>query len=119
MKIHIFPFSAREGTPAAGFPDQICPRIKKERCERLAVLERELAQAYYASLEGAELEVLAEQPAEDQPGVLQGTDRRYVPVRIPGTFSDLGQFIRARGTAAETQYLSASRMEEINYETHE
>lgn len=119
MKIHIFPFSAREGTPAASFPDQIDPRLKKERTDRLAALERELAQTYYASLVGQKLEVLAEQPVEDQPGLLQGTDRRYVPVRIQGTEADLGQFVSAVGTHAGSQYLTAERMEERNHETHE
>ena len=30
LKIHIFPYSTREGTPAAGFSDQIDPRVRKE-----------------------------------------------------------------------------------------
>jgi threonylcarbamoyladenosine tRNA methylthiotransferase MtaB len=119
MKIHIFPFSAREGTPAASFPDQIDPRIRKERSDRLATLERELAQAYYASLLGQELEVLAEQPALDQPGYLQGTDRRYVPVHFPGSDLDLGKFVRLIGTNANLHHLSAARMEERNHEIHE
>ena len=38
MKIHIFPFSIREGTKAATFPNQIDPQLRKERCQRLAVL---------------------------------------------------------------------------------
>lgn len=117
MKIHIFPFSAREGTPAAGFPDQVDPRVKKERCDRLAALERELAKAYYGKLLGQELEVLAEQPAEDQPGFLQGTDRRYVPVRFQGTTDDLGEFVTAIGMAAHEHHLFAERCEERNHET--
>ncbi len=111
MKIHIFPFSAREGTPAASYPDQIDPRIRKERCDRLAALERELARAYYQSLKGRKLEVLIEQECDKMPGFVRGTDRRYVPVRLPGDSSDLGQFVSARGTLAEVQYLEAERMD--------
>jgi threonylcarbamoyladenosine tRNA methylthiotransferase MtaB len=111
LKIHIFPYSAREGTPAASFAGQIAPRIRKERCDRLAELERDLAQEFYATLEGKELEVLIEQPSETKPGRMRGTDRRYVPVELPGTASDLGQFVPAIGEAAGFNGLSARRLD--------
>lgn len=111
LKIHIFPFSAREGTPAATFPDQIDPRVRKERCDRLAKLERELARAYSASLTGQELEVLVERPCDDAPGYVRGTDRRYVPVKLPGTVADVGQLVQAVGETAESDHLTARRVE--------
>lgn len=37
-KIHVFPYSIREGTPAATMPDQIDKKIKDERSKRLIVL---------------------------------------------------------------------------------
>ncbi len=112
MKIHIFPFSSREGTPAAGFPDQIDPRVRKHRTDRLAVLERELAQNYYASLSGRELEVLVERLCEDRPGFVLGTDRRYIPVRLPGRPADLGRLVPAIGETAEVECLTARRRDE-------
>jgi threonylcarbamoyladenosine tRNA methylthiotransferase MtaB len=111
MKIHIFPFSAREGTPAAGFADQVDPRVRKDRCERLAELERELARDYYQALRGKRLEVLVERPCEDLPGFVRGTDRRYVPVRLPGTAADLGEFVAAVGDMPEADHLAARRWE--------
>ena len=42
-KIHIFPFSARKGTPAAEMADKVAPEVKAERCARLAALERRAA----------------------------------------------------------------------------
>ena len=36
MKIHVFPFSVRRGTPAASFPGQVRGERKKERCRRLS-----------------------------------------------------------------------------------
>ena len=41
-KIHIFPFSARRGTPAAEMADQVDPAVKADRARRLAELERTL-----------------------------------------------------------------------------
>lgn len=44
-KIHVFPYSRREGTPAAERPDQIAPEIKAARAARLRELSNELAAA--------------------------------------------------------------------------
>ncbi len=109
MKIHIFPFSARRGTPAAQFADQVPAAVIKDRCRRLAVVERELAEAYYGSLVGRELEVLVERPVEGKPGWFRGTDRRYVPVELPATANQVGQLVRARGVRACRDYLVAEQ----------
>jgi threonylcarbamoyladenosine tRNA methylthiotransferase MtaB len=107
MKIHIFPFSPRQGTPAAEFPDQVDPLLRKERCRRLALLERQLAREYYQSLVGRELEVLVE--GEERPGWVRGTDRRYVPVELPGTADEVAKLVAARGRTASEQCLLAER----------
>ncbi|MGE3316806.1 MAG: tRNA (N(6)-L-threonylcarbamoyladenosine(37)-C(2))-methylthiotransferase MtaB [Planctomycetaceae bacterium] len=109
MKIHIFPFSARRGTPAASFPGQVQASIIRERCRRLGEVERELAQNYYKSLEGETLEVLVEGLCDDQPGYCHGSDRRYVPVRVPGSRDDFGRFVPARGERAYPEHLLATR----------
>lgn len=112
MKIHVFPFSQRKGTPAADFPDQVKPEVRKERCRILAELERDLAEDYYRTLVGRELEVLVEREARDKPGWVRGTDRRYAPVELPGTSHDIGAFVPARGEVAGREQLTAARIEE-------
>ncbi|MEX0717169.1 MAG: tRNA (N(6)-L-threonylcarbamoyladenosine(37)-C(2))-methylthiotransferase MtaB [Planctomycetaceae bacterium] len=112
MKIHVFPFSARKGTPAAEFPDQVPPEVRKARCERLAALERELAVAYYRERIGEELEVLVERDCENRPGWMRGTDRRYVPIELPGDPSDTGRFVAAIGREVHTHALEADREKE-------
>ena len=49
MKVHVFPFSRRDGTPAATMPDQIPPDVIRERVRILSDLERELAEQFYLS----------------------------------------------------------------------
>ncbi len=110
MKIHVFPFSAREGTPAATMPDQLPPEVIKERVARLIELERDLATEFYASKVGQKLEVLVEREAET-PGLVKGTDRWYIPVECPGDTSDIGEFITAEGCEVHRQHLSAERCE--------
>ncbi len=109
MKIHIFPFSARRSTPAASFPDQVPSDVKKERCQRLAVLERQLAKTYYQSLVGKNLQVLVERQSKDNPDLVRGSDRRYVPVEIPGSSDDIGSFVTAHGQRALHDHLEAVR----------
>ena len=111
MKIHVFPFSARAGTPAADFPDQVHPQVRKERVRQLGELERELAEKYYRTLIGTECEVLVERVYEDRPGWVGGTDRRYTPVDLPGNRSDLGEYVMAVGQTATGNQLIADRIE--------
>jgi threonylcarbamoyladenosine tRNA methylthiotransferase MtaB len=91
-KIHIFPFSARRGTPAATMADQTPPDVKAGRVRELAALEADLRQRYFAELRGRELEVLVE---SCQGGSrLVGTACRYAPVRLPGDADSVGRLLR-------------------------
>jgi len=109
MKIHIFPFSIRKGTPAADLPDQVHGTIRESRMRVLERLERTLAQQYYATLVGTDVEVLVEGQLENRPGWVHGTDRRYVPIEIPGRSADVAQMIRGRGVQTSEHCLEAER----------
>ena len=109
LKVHTFPFSARRGTPAASYPDQVGPEVRKARCEQLAALERELAAEVCRPQIGRELEVLIEQPAA-APDLFAGTDRRYIPVQLPAQAHEIGTLVRAVGVAATADGLRATRV---------
>jgi threonylcarbamoyladenosine tRNA methylthiotransferase MtaB len=130
MKVHVFPFSRRDGTPAATMPDQVHPEVLRERVRILSDLERELAEQFYQSRvhsravddvanntdagrgsDLSQLEVLAERPSETRPGFLRGTDRWYMPVEVPGTMGDVGDFVRCRGVSANRDGVIAERIE--------
>ncbi len=108
MKIHIFPFSPRTGTPAATYPDRVHGTICQERITRLEQLEREMAERYYRLLVGRRLEVMVE-GLSTREGWVCGTDRSYVPVELPGTRDDIGRMCRGKGVRATRQYLEAER----------
>ncbi len=79
-KLHIFPFSARRGTPAAEMGNQVAPDVKAARVRRLAELETDLRQRYFESLVGRPLTVLMESESDD--GIEKvGTACRYAPVK--------------------------------------
>jgi threonylcarbamoyladenosine tRNA methylthiotransferase MtaB len=109
LKIHIFPFSAREGTQAAGFSDRLSPGVIRERVNRLNALERQLALRYYHTLVGSPLEVLVEHVSQERPGYVCGSDRRYAPIELPGDRADLGKFAYGVGEATFDRYLRAIR----------
>jgi MiaB-like protein len=76
-RMHVFPYSARRGTPAARRTDQVPPMVRKERAARMQALAEELAEAYHRSMLGAVAEVLFETCAD---GVSDGLTEMYVRV---------------------------------------
>lgn len=84
-KIHVFPFSARRGTPAAELPDRVPEPVCAERGRRLTELAGQLRLRYFSTLIGEPLRVLLEAAPADRPGCLVGTACRYVPVVLPAS----------------------------------
>lgn len=74
-RVHVFPFSARPGTAAAGFGDPVPVELVRERRARLSELAHELSLAYRRALDGARERVVLEG--------LAGLCGRYQRVRVP------------------------------------
>lgn len=106
-KIHIFSFSARRGTPAAGMPDQVPAAVKDDRYERLASLAERLRCDYFRSLEGRPLQVLVESPIGGRPGRMLGTACRYAPVELAGNCDDSGRLVSVLAGRLENGRLQA------------
>ena len=80
-KIHVFPYSRREGTKADLMPNQIKEDIKKDRVKRLMALSDELEKEYLDSFIGQTLEVLTE---ENKDLKTIGHTGNYLKVEIEG-----------------------------------
>ncbi len=93
-RMHVFPYSARQGTVAARMPDQVPKALREERARRLIAVGNELAGAYRAALVGKTVEVLVEERDED--GMAQGYTAQYIPCRFPG--GEPGRVIPVRVT---------------------
>jgi threonylcarbamoyladenosine tRNA methylthiotransferase MtaB len=94
-KIHVFPFSARRDTPAAGMPDQVPKAIRAQRGRRMAEIEKSLRERYFRSLLGRTLRVLVESAKDPQRQQAVGTSCRYAPVELPGE-PPVGRLVDAR-----------------------
>lgn len=60
-KIHVFPYSKREGTSAAIMPNQVDDKIKKIRVKKLMELSDKLEKEYYDKFKEQDLDILIEE----------------------------------------------------------
>ena len=79
--LHVFPYSPREGTPAARMP-QVEKALRKERAARLRALGETRLRVLTETLKGSALPVLVER-AQGEEDVFGHTDG-FAPVRFPG-----------------------------------
>ena len=80
-KLHVFPYSLREGTKAALMENQIDDNTKKERAHRLLELSKELEIEYMEKFINKKIEVLFETYKD---GYLYGHTSNYLSVKIKG-----------------------------------
>lgn len=82
-EMHIFKFSPRQGTVAAGMKDQVAPEIKNHRSDVLLALSEKNKQAYEASFRGENLDVLVEEKVrrEGKDGY-RGHTERYMDIFV-------------------------------------
>jgi len=87
--VHVFPYSRREGTPAAKMPDQHNNATKEDRASRAAQVAAELETAYDEAMIGQTYPVLFEQVEH---GHFTGHAPNYVKVYAKG--EDLHNVVR-------------------------
>jgi threonylcarbamoyladenosine tRNA methylthiotransferase MtaB len=104
-RMHVFPYSARPGTPAAGRSDQVPAREKRERAGMLLALAGELAQRAAAAWVGKPVSVLFEE--RDGRGRLTGLTEHYVRLSCEGPDEWVGRIVEAVPKRAEQGELLA------------
>ena len=77
-RIHVFPYSPRQGTQAAQMPNQVEDRVKKERSQKMLALAKESAQNFRWQFLGKTMPVLWEKRSGD--GVWSGLTDNYIRV---------------------------------------
>ncbi|HGY91823.1 MAG TPA: tRNA (N(6)-L-threonylcarbamoyladenosine(37)-C(2))-methylthiotransferase MtaB [Planctomycetes bacterium] len=99
-KMHIFPYSVREGTPAAEYAGKVAPEAIKDRKGRLAALDDVMADHYRR----AHLDRVAPTLIEDRPGhsgSLTGLTDRFLRVDLDGPDALRGRIVPVRLEAVE------------------
>jgi len=90
--LHVFPFSKREGTPAATMPKQIPQHIARERAALLRALSDQRQQEYALSFVGKTVEVIVEHSRQN--AIQKGMTRHYLPVSFQGTGIQAGDLVQ-------------------------
>ncbi|MDF9409288.1 tRNA (N(6)-L-threonylcarbamoyladenosine(37)-C(2))-methylthiotransferase MtaB [Pelotomaculum isophthalicicum JI] len=103
-RLHVFKYSPRPGTPAAGFTGQVEPAVKEARSRKLIELGGTLAAGFAASLLGQVLEVLVERQYQEETGLYEGLTDNYVRMIFSGCEQLIGSIVKVmaeevRGTA--------------------
>ncbi len=96
--LHVFPFSARQGTPAARMP-QVSGGARKERAARLRGAGEAALDRFLATCVGRTVEALIEKPN-------QGRSEAFAPVRLAGDHVP-GSLVRAAVTGVADGALTA------------
>jgi threonylcarbamoyladenosine tRNA methylthiotransferase MtaB len=96
--LHVFPYSAREGTPAAKMPQVPAP-VRRERAARLRASGDAALARFLAAQRGREVAALVETPG-------RGRTEHYAPIALPLGFA-AGTIARVRVAASTGDMLVA------------
>ena len=95
-----FIYSARPGTPAASFEDDVPMAVKKTRLFRLQQRITEMEQAISQKMVGTTLKVLVERTSRNDPKQLAGRTENNRVVNFDGDKSLIGGFVQLEITEA-------------------
>ncbi|MDI3508312.1 MAG: threonylcarbamoyladenosine tRNA methylthiotransferase MtaB [Clostridiales bacterium] len=102
-QMHVFPYSPREGTPAAKFRDQVPAHIKEQRSHMMLQIARELKMSFMRSHIGRIIPVLFEHEIED--GYYEGLTPNYIRVIMRSDTDISGRIINVQLNKAEDDYI--------------
>ena len=93
LKVHVFPFSRRAGTPAADFPGQLTAALKAARAKTMQTEADRIRAAWVAARAGEIHEVVLEKPLPN--GLFTGYTKNYIPVALPAPGHAQGDIVSA------------------------
>ena len=104
-KLHVFPYSLREGTKASLMPNQIPETVKKARVQKLIALSKELEINYINKFLNQELEFI---PETYKDGFLYGHTGNYLAIKTVGDSSLLNTIVKVRIDRLDYPYCLSS-----------
>ncbi len=106
--LHVFPYSKREGTVAAGFNNQVDKKKKNLRVAILRQLSEDKKNSFYKSQLGKKYPVLVE-GQRSKKGLLKGFTSNYVAVNFQGPDSLLNNITRVKLLSLAKGHIVAER----------
>jgi tRNA-2-methylthio-N6-dimethylallyladenosine synthase len=96
---YMYHFNPREGTPAATMEGRIADKVKRDRLERVIVLQKEIARSLMRDRVGQVDEVLVESVSKRRSSEVLGRTQRDEMVVFPAPPSRIGSFAKVRLTS--------------------
>ena len=94
LKVHVFSYSAREGTSAASFPDQVPIQIKKIRHKKMAEVAKVSRNNTAAHFAGTTAKVLLEKNIGDN--FFYGYTENYIPIVVYAPNNNSGEIVNLK-----------------------
>lgn len=91
LKVHVFPYSRREGTPAYDFPAQVPEHEKENRSHRMTAAVEAVRAEEASRMEGRRADVLLETPLSAT--LFTGYTRQYLPVLVSAPGCKTGDIV--------------------------
>ena len=91
LKVHVFPYSRREGTAAYDFPGQVQEHEKESRSRRMTAAVEEVRAAEVAAMRGRTASVLLETPLSAT--MFTGYTKQYLPVLVSASGHKTGDIV--------------------------
>ena len=91
LKVHVFPYSRREGTPAYDFPGQLPEHEKEDRSRRMTAAVEKVRAAEVAAMQGRTASVLLETPLSAT--LFTGYTKQYLPVLVSAPGHKTGDIV--------------------------
>jgi len=80
--LHVFPFSARKGTPAYTFNGKVASKVIKNRCRKMRELGNFKKKVFYESFVGKSFKTLVESKIDEKTGLVKGRTTNYIPILL-------------------------------------
>lgn len=104
----LFAYSARKGTPAIRWPDDIPQEKKEERLQTLLALQEQMYKEERERMIGQSVELLVERPTTKDETMLKGRTRCWKKVIFKGPDTLVGTLQKVRVTGCTNQTLIGS-----------
>ena len=108
--LHVFPYSRRDETAAAGFPDQLDHKEIKERTFLLRRLDKEKRKAFWDSLVGEIFPVLTEGWVPGDRHLISGLSDNYVRFTFPSNSLIKNRIVKVRAEYVTETGVAARRL---------
>ena len=100
-KVHVFPYSRRDGTPAAKMAEQVQKAEKERRAKKVIEEAEKIRQEFLKNQKGRTVLVL---PEEYSKGFCRGYTANYTPVKVDCPQEKCGDIIRVKITGVDGDY---------------